>query len=877
MPQVTINEIDQSRYVMNSQRAPLIALVPIISSFGDTESATLIENESQYNLTFGTELASPIEGDITRKYALNLINAGIPILAKRIKPTCDFEEGKSATLDSLYANLNVGVGVVREEPEETFIELSGYRATDGTFYVPIGTVDNPSYTHYDANNNILEPRYEAATENTEGKLEVVANDTATTTTIYAMAETEDTNKLEVVANNTTQTVTTYTKDESVEHVDALEVVANDASEFDPTTQVKLETVESQINDIQVGDYVTVETSTVDTFDPTTQVKLETVESIVDGVQIGDYVKVIETTTDTFDPTTQVRLATVQDEVPNVIVGSYVVLINGFNTQEVQEAIQQGIYTPGTISVLAPTEEPEETEETEEVYKYRLNVKARYFGSYGNNIGIRMVKESTNENDILSRESKNVVTILTYRVTKRSTFSENEGTEGVNPKTGTMSNADIKQIKQIDSITLDLADTTADNSVTKLNQLMSELTLLSSISITKEDGTSMTLNDYQDFFSEVSDNMLTDSIFMLTGGADYFTKITETVDNETVTTVSPSTEPLTQFYNTLAEVGMDNSYSNINLINDFWEDFKDPYIYDFDFICSSGFTNRYSKLGEELDTNPELRTIHANMIKLAYSRGDAVALLDSPKEYTHKDVLDYYASLSNSDVAYSYAAAHGPWCKIRDITTGNLLEVPASLIFLATIGANLARNSEAQIWYAPAGVSRANSTMVVTPRYEIGSTILNEWQNTNPVRINPIMKILSYGYTIYGNSTLMQDETGYTKSALQSLGTRVLCNVIKKAIFSICVALTFEPNDYILWAEFKTRLSKTLEQMKVNGGIGDYQIVMDDSTVTEEAKNDLKVPGKVFISPTRPAEYFDIDFTITQSGVTFDESVSGIIE
>ena len=206
-------------------------------------------------------------------------------------------------------------------------------------------------------------------------------------------------------------------------------------------------------------------------------------------------------------------------------------------------------------------------------------------------------------------------------------------------------------------------------------------------------------------------------------------------------------------------------------------------------------------------------------------------------------------------------------------------MPASLIFLATIGKNLTKNSEAQIWYAPAGVSRASTNMVVEPKYEIGSTVLNEWQNNSEglgVRVNPIMKILSYGYTIYGNSTLMQDEDGYTKSALQSLGTRVLCNVVKKAIFSICVALTFEPNDYILWAEFKTRLSKTLEQMKINGGIGDYQIVMDDTTVTDEAKNDLTVPGKVFISPTRPAEYFDIDFTITQSGVMFDESVSSVI-
>jgi hypothetical protein len=65
-------------------------------------------------------------------------------------------------------------------------------------------------------------------------------------------------------------------------------------------------------------------------------------------------------------------------------------------------------------------------------------------------------------------------------------------------------------------------------------------------------------------------------------------------------------------------------------------------------------------------------------------------------------------------------------------------------------------------------------------------------------------------------------------------------------------------------------------MKVNGGITDYQIVMDESTVTDEAKNNLTVPGKVFISPTRPAEFFDIDFTITQAGVTFDESKSDVI-
>lgn len=166
-----------------------------------------------------------------------------------------------------------------------------------------------------------------------------------------------------------------------------------------------------------------------------------------------------------------------------------------------------------------------------------------------------------------------------------------------------------------------------------------------------------------------------------------------------------------------------------------------------------------------------------------------------------------------------------------------------------------------------------ATKVLGAEYEIGQTILDKWQNDNVARVNPIMKILSYGYTIYGNATLMQDVTGYSKSSLQSLGTRVLCNVIKKAIFSICVALTFEPNDYHLYAQFKTKLDEILSQIKLNGGLSDYQIVMDESTVTDIDKQNLRVPGKVVIAPTRPAEFFDIDFTITGAGVTFNNETN----
>ena len=48
--------------------------------------------------------------------------------------------------------------------------------------------------------------------------------------------------------------------------------------------------------------------------------------------------------------------------------------------------------------------------------------------------------------------------------------------------------------------------------------------------------------------------------------------------------------------------------------------------------------------------------------------------------------------------------------------------------------------------------------------------------------------------------------------------------------------------------------------------------MNVSTVTTDDINQLRCPGKVWINPTRTAEFFDIDFTITEAGVTFNNTV-----
>ena len=105
MPQVKINEIDQSRYLSVAARSPLIALTPVISSFGPTDDAVLIETESQYDSIFGPQLSTPVQNNITRNYAITLINSGVTLLAKRIEPIVVTTVDNVETIDNSY-NVN---------------------------------------------------------------------------------------------------------------------------------------------------------------------------------------------------------------------------------------------------------------------------------------------------------------------------------------------------------------------------------------------------------------------------------------------------------------------------------------------------------------------------------------------------------------------------------------------------------------------------------------------------------------------------------------------------------------------------------------------------------------------------------------------------
>ncbi len=330
----------------------------------------------------------------------------------------------------------------------------------------------------------------------------------------------------------------------------------------------------------------------------------------------------------------------------------------------------------------------------------------------------------------------------------------------------------------------------------------------------------------------------------------------------------------------------NVYANLNIC---FDNYKDPYQYDFDFITSGGLLNDiYACSGKSSDSEtlyvyivnavrdtnnivagteelPGLIECHVGMKNLVTTRKDCIALCDVYKGYDPNYITDYVLLLNTS-----YATMHFPWCWITDPNTAKLTLMPPSFIFMYTFLSNLINSESSQKWFPPAGVKRATADVVVKPYFEIGSTLLDKWQNQGTVHVNPIMRLKQYGYVIYGQYTTLQAIDIFTHSALESLNVRLISNVVKKKIFDVCLDLAFEPNTSMLWNKFFNAMDDFLRYMKYNLGVYDYRVVMDESTVTTDDINHLRCPGKVYIAPTRTAEFFDIDFYITESGAVFND-------
>ena len=291
--------------------------------------------------------------------------------------------------------------------------------------------------------------------------------------------------------------------------------------------------------------------------------------------------------------------------------------------------------------------------------------------------------------------------------------------------------------------------------------------------------------------------------------------------------------------------------------------KDKYLYDIKFVTDGAYVDKIIYSGDiTVIPNINRRYIEDSMIELAEARGDCLAFLDIPFELERDDVLDYFQHLSTS-----YATAYAPWVQLN-LLTRTTKWCPPSFAALWTIAKSVTRGNP--VYAPPAGVNRANLPEATDLGFQIPSDYLDTWQDNYIQFINPIIYINGYGINIFGQRTLYaQVESSYDNtSVLQYLNVRLVANEVKKRIFKTCIELTFEYNNLHTWLAFKTKMSALLDSLMYNNHITYYNIVMDETTMTDADIRANHIVGTVSIAVSNTAEKFDITFELLPNQVNF---------
>lgn len=241
--------------------------------------------------------------------------------------------------------------------------------------------------------------------------------------------------------------------------------------------------------------------------------------------------------------------------------------------------------------------------------------------------------------------------------------------------------------------------------------------------------------------------------------------------------------------------------------------------------------------------------------LVNSRKDMFYVMDLTGS-TRQEVV---ANLNAREVDDNYTAGYYPDLVLTDTTTNRQVRVPPSV---GVMGALAYNDKVGQAWYAPAGLNRGGLT-----QFSITDTVdrLNhdDRDALYEARINPITKFPVEGIVIFGQKTMQ-----LRPSALDRVNVRRLLITAKRAVANVARGLAFEPNNPATWTRFVNKVNPILEDIRRQNGINRFKVVMDSTTNTADVIDRNEMKGKIFLEPTRAAEFITIDFAITPSGVEF---------
>ena len=202
---------------------------------------------------------------------------------------------------------------------------------------------------------------------------------------------------------------------------------------------------------------------------------------------------------------------------------------------------------------------------------------------------------------------------------------------------------------------------------------------------------------------------------------------------------------------------------------------------------------------------------------------------------------------------SFAAAYFPDVIMTDPITKTQMSVPPSV---AVLGAMALNDSLAHPWYAPAGFTRGALKSVEDTQASFSRANLDALYNA---KINPLTSFPGTEVVIWGQKTMLQ-----AASALDRVNVRRLLITIRRSVKFIALSFLFEPNRVETLAAFESRINPLLQSIQEKSGLDRYKVKIDTETTTQMDVENNTLRGKIYIQPTKTAEFISLDFVVSNT-------------
>jgi phage tail sheath protein FI len=325
-----------------------------------------------------------------------------------------------------------------------------------------------------------------------------------------------------------------------------------------------------------------------------------------------------------------------------------------------------------------------------------------------------------------------------------------------------------------------------------------------------------------------------------------------VESATGSLPSPSSSSFNGGTNSYSGTGQQMFYNNISSAN----------IQGFD---TSSYTDAIALLSntDEYDYNlliaPGLNQgSHSSTITSITSntanRGDALFIADMGAYGANLTDIVSRANAINS----SYIATYWTWVQVRD-ALGKIVWVPASTMIPGVYANNDRVGAE---WFAPAGFQRGGIVGVVNVEKKLSPS---DKDSLYAAGVNPIAFFPNNGIVIYGQKTLQKNP-----SALDRVNVRRLLINLKRFTRNEARNLVFEQNTTTTRDRFLKVVNPYLESVVRGQGLFAFQVIMDSTNNTADVIDRNELVGQILLQPTKAIEFISIDFTITPTGVVFNQ-------